>query len=199
MSTSPKLKVINGKPYATSMEIARRFNKAHKNVLRDIERTISGCSEEFNRLNFEPVKYKDAKGEMRPCFDITRDGFAILAMGFTGREAMVWKEAFLASYNEMEAELNRRRLKAGHFEQMHLFPGLEQTIDASRPLISISAAKTIIAYQGLNIPVVTGKALRGLVKRGVIEGFFDGRNWQMYQDSFEAWLRNREQGMVRAA
>ncbi|MDE7065143.1 MAG: Rha family transcriptional regulator, partial [Desulfovibrionaceae bacterium] len=53
------------------------------------------CSTEFNERNFAPVEYKDAKGEMRPAYRLTRDGFAFLAMGFTGKKAAAWKEKFL--------------------------------------------------------------------------------------------------------
>ncbi|WP_420832457.1 Rha family transcriptional regulator [Paenibacillus periandrae] len=42
--------------------------------------------ENFNRLNFEPIEYIDTKGEKRPMYEITRDGFMMLVMGFTGRE-----------------------------------------------------------------------------------------------------------------
>ena len=54
-----------------SLFVAKTFEKEHKNVLRDIARITepkSGLSEEFNRLNFELVNYKDAKGEKRPCY-----------------------------------------------------------------------------------------------------------------------------------
>jgi Rha family phage regulatory protein len=43
--------------------------------------------QDFNELNFEPVEIQDAKGEFRPAYNITRDGFFLLAMGFTGKKA----------------------------------------------------------------------------------------------------------------
>lgn len=92
-----------GVPTCTSLDIAERFGKLHKNVLRDIENLE--CSEEFNRLNFEPVEYLDAKGESRRSFNITRDGFAFLVMGFTGPEAAAWKERYIKAFNSMESEL----------------------------------------------------------------------------------------------
>lgn len=68
------------------------------------------CSPEFHELNFQPVEYKDAKGEMRPAYRLTRDGFAFLAMGFTGRKPAAWKETFLEAFNVMEAALRRPAL-----------------------------------------------------------------------------------------
>lgn len=92
--------------FTTSLIVANVFEKEHKNVLRDIENLE--CSSMFNELNFEPVEYKDAKGEMRPAYRMTRDGFAFLAMGFTGKKAAAWKERFLEAFNAMEAALRRQ-------------------------------------------------------------------------------------------
>ncbi len=56
--------------------MARVFEKEHKDVLKSIREL--GSDEEFNRRNFAPVEYRDAKGEMRPEYLITRDGFTLL-------------------------------------------------------------------------------------------------------------------------
>ena len=102
--------------FTTSLIVARAFEKEHKNVLRDIENLE--CSALFNELNFEPVEYKDAKGEMRPAYRLTRDGFAFLAMGFTGKKAAAWKEKFLEAFNAMERALtDGREIPALHMEQ----------------------------------------------------------------------------------
>ena len=70
-----------GEVVVSSRDVARVFGKEHFHVLRDIQNL--GCSESFNRRNFALVTYEDAKGEERPEYIITRDGFTILAMGFT--------------------------------------------------------------------------------------------------------------------
>lgn len=95
-------------PVTTSLAVAEAFGKLHKNVLQDIRNL--GCSAEFNRLNFKPVDYVDAKGEKRPMYIMTRDGFTLLAMGFTGEKAMRFKEAYIKAFNRMEAELTAKRL-----------------------------------------------------------------------------------------
>lgn len=89
------------------------------------------CSEEFNQRNFAPVEYKDAKGEMRPAYRITRDGFAFLAMGFTGKKAAAWKEKFLEAFNAMEAELTRRQ--ASKLEEKELEEEQPAEIPAAVP------------------------------------------------------------------
>lgn len=88
-----------------SLFVAKFFEKDHKNVLRDIAKITeptSGLSEEFTRLNFEPSKYKDSTGRKLPCFEMTRDGFTLLAMGYTGTKAMRFKELYIRRFNEME-------------------------------------------------------------------------------------------------
>nr|VFK16247.1 MAG: phage regulatory protein, rha family [Candidatus Kentron sp. LFY] len=97
--------------FTTSQDIARRFGKQHKNILRDIDDLE--CSAEYRRLNFEPTVYErpnPSGGKPIPTrmFEITRDGFVILAMGFTGRRAMEWKERYIAAFNAMEQELRER-------------------------------------------------------------------------------------------
>lgn len=89
-----------------TLKVAEYFGKQHKNVLQRIERLE--CSEEFNRLNFKPVKYTDSKGEKRPMYLMTQDGFTLLVMGFTGKEAMQFKEAFICKFNEMRKQLVSR-------------------------------------------------------------------------------------------
>ncbi len=101
------VEIDGGKMFTTSLIVAQAFEKEHFNVLRDIEKLE--CSEKFNALNFEAVEYKDAKGEMRPAYRLTRDGFAFLAMGFTGKKAAAWKETFLEAFNAMEAALLARQ------------------------------------------------------------------------------------------
>lgn len=101
------IEIDDGKMFTTSLTVAQAFEKEHKNVLQSILNLE--CSKQFNELNFQPVEYKDAKGEMRPAYRLTRDGFAFLAMGFTGKKAALWKEKFLEAFNAMEAALLARQ------------------------------------------------------------------------------------------
>lgn len=67
-----------------TLKVAEYFGKRHDNLLRMIKSL--GCSDEFNALNFKAVKYIDEKGEKRPMYLMTQDGFTLLVMGFTGGE-----------------------------------------------------------------------------------------------------------------
>ena len=88
--------------------VADAFDKQHRHVLRDIEKLTeskSGLSADFIRLNFEPSRYTDVTGRRQPCYRLTRDGFTILAMGYTGEKAMRFKEAYIRRFNEMEQHI----------------------------------------------------------------------------------------------
>ena len=101
--TSPALEARAGQITATSLQVAEHFGKRHPDVLRAIRKLE--VSEEFSRCNFAPRDYFDERGKVQPMYDITRDGFAMLAMGFTGKEAVRWKEAYISTFNAMEAKL----------------------------------------------------------------------------------------------
>ncbi|WP_320008449.1 Rha family transcriptional regulator [Maridesulfovibrio sp.] len=100
----PKVSIEKGRPIVSSLSIAEHFGKQHKDVLRKIEHLE--IPEEFNERNFAPVDYKDAKGESRPAYNLTRDGFHILVMGFTGKAAMQWKIRYIEAFNAMENMLS---------------------------------------------------------------------------------------------
>lgn len=88
-----------------SLFIAATFEKQHYNVLRDIGRITasnSGLSPEFIALNFEGNTYRDARERKLPRYLLTRDGFTMLVMGYTGPKAMHFKELYIQRFNEME-------------------------------------------------------------------------------------------------
>lgn len=90
-------------PVTTSLRVAEIFGKRHDDVLKRIRNL--DCGEEFNARNFADVEYLDPKGEVRPAYELTRDGFTLLVMGFTGPKALAFKIAFIERFNAMEAAL----------------------------------------------------------------------------------------------
>ena len=90
---------------ADSIFVAKCFEKEHKNVLADIRKILSpssGLSQEFGRLNFQPTSYIDTWNRKQAAYAMTRDGFTLLAMGYTGEKAMRFKELYIRRFNEME-------------------------------------------------------------------------------------------------
>lgn len=93
----------------SSLDVARTFDKEHRNVLKDIRELK--CSEEFRLLNFVQSEYLNDQNHKQPMYYITRDGFTLLAMGYTGEKAMQFKEAYILQFNEMEKMLTARLIE----------------------------------------------------------------------------------------
>ena len=99
------LTVANGKITVSSRDVARVFEKEHKHVMESIRKIILELSPDFNESNFGLVEYADSKGEKRPAYNLTRDGFTLLVMGYTGTKAMKFKIAYINAFNKMEEAL----------------------------------------------------------------------------------------------
>lgn len=101
----------NHKLWTNSADIAEKFKKSHKSVLRAISNLE--CSQEFSRRNFALSNYI-IRGKEYTCFNITKDGVSFLVMGFTGKEAAQWKERYIEGFNfllEQNQSLKEQLLK----------------------------------------------------------------------------------------
>ncbi len=106
MTSQPLVRHSGNRLITTSLAISNNFNKKHKDVLRAVENLE--CSQEFRKRNFAPTSYKTSQGKVLPAYEITRDGFVFLCMGFTGAQAAQWKEKYIEAFNRLEAEIYRR-------------------------------------------------------------------------------------------
>nr|WP_115182776.1 Rha family phage regulatory protein [Serratia quinivorans] len=102
--TQPEVLLVEGRAVTTSLAVAAYFTKPHKDILTKISQLE--CSPEFTERNFSPSNYTDPTGRTLPCYEITRDGFAFLAMGFTGKRAAIFKEHYINAFNMMEEKLS---------------------------------------------------------------------------------------------
>lgn len=98
--------VVNSDVFTTSLDVANVFEKRHDNIISKIK---SFPQDNFNALNFKEVNYTDEKGELRPMYKISKDGFYLLAMSFTGERAYRWKVEFINAFNKMEAMIKLSR------------------------------------------------------------------------------------------
>nr|WP_256861210.1 Rha family phage regulatory protein [Salmonella enterica] len=105
----PEIRIINGQAVTSSLAVADYFIKRHADVIRKIESLE--CSTLFRQRNFAftSISINQPNGGTRklPCYQITRDGFAFLAMGFTGKRAAQFKEAYINAFNQMEKQLSK--------------------------------------------------------------------------------------------
>ena len=139
------LTVQDGKVTASSRDIAKKFGKQHDNVLRAIQNL--DCSPEFKSLNFEGLKYQ-YRGQEFPYYEMTRDGFSFLCMGFTGKKAAIWKEKYIAAFNAMEAELLQQKIWIGGLTQAleHICPTPPTEADNIRNQRAVKTLRALAAY-----------------------------------------------------
>lgn len=82
--------------------------KPNGDVLRKIEQVKDDCSREFSQRNFASAYYIDEQGKVRPMYSLTKDGWIMVVMGFTGKAAAAIKESYIAAFNWMAEQLSRR-------------------------------------------------------------------------------------------
>lgn len=96
----------DGEVFANSRDVAAFFQKQVSHVHEAIRNLIQQ-EPALGRTNFRPFKTNDLTGESVRHYDMDRDGFTLLAMGFTGGKALRWKLRYIEAFNAMEAELRR--------------------------------------------------------------------------------------------
>ncbi|MHB0925876.1 MAG: Rha family transcriptional regulator [Gallionellaceae bacterium] len=110
--TRPSVKLVAGHATTTSTALAQFFGRRHKDVLRAIENLKAECPPEYHERNFAPmvVEVDIGSGATRkdPAYQLTRDGFTLLAMGFTGKAALAWKIKYIEAFNKLEARATQR-------------------------------------------------------------------------------------------
>ena len=85
--------------------MAKHFEKEHKHVLRDIRIILEADEDGFSESNFGLSSYLTEQNKEMPMYVMSKDGFVLLVMGYTGPEAMRMKKAYIARFNEMEEQL----------------------------------------------------------------------------------------------
>lgn len=117
------LKELNGEITANSRDVAERFRKEHGSVLKSIDgenrkgKHINGLIDEILASGNPPTNYfKETsyinRGKSYKEYELTRDGFSLLVMGFTGVEATKWKLKYIEAFNKMESRLKEQNSKA---------------------------------------------------------------------------------------
>ena len=108
VAATPTLAVVNGTPTTTSTDVARHFGKQHQEVLRRIRNLLEELPDGACRNFAEGVYTLPETGDQQhKMYRLTRDGFALLAMGFTGKRALQFKLAYIEAFNRMEEQLSQ--------------------------------------------------------------------------------------------
>lgn len=141
------LSTQNGEPVASSREIAKRFGKNHRDVLRAIEDILEGVrkiaqtpTEEGLPKNgdtpmFFKTEYTHPQNHQKyPMYLMNRDGFSLLAMGFTGKEAVQWKLKYIEAFNAMEQQLAEQHKCRQTLQDARIRAALQSVSEAQKSL-----------------------------------------------------------------
>ncbi len=96
------------KALCSSKSVAEKFRKHHKNVLRKIDGLIEGMPKNEQTHFYKSEAVNEQNGESYPIYLMDRDGYSLLAMGFTGNEAMKWKLNYIHAFDAMESAPKER-------------------------------------------------------------------------------------------
>ena len=151
-------------------------------MLRDIRELQ--CSEDFRRLNFEPSEYLNEQNHKQPMFYMTRDGFTILAMGYTGEKAIKFKEAYIRQFNAMEKVLigKLREREKGIAVRQALTNALKESQENERMHGHAYSTYTDVIYKSL-----FGKSAKqfrdelGITKKDNLRDYFDADDLKKIQ------------------
>jgi len=146
-ASAPAVSIVNQQVITSSLEVARVFEKRHDNIVRAIANLAVQCDDDFRRLNFQEtvVERENPSGGApikSPAYNLTRDGFTLLAMGFTGKQALQFKLAYIAQFNAMEQSIQ-------HPKPMHMRRWLVTFRDGQEFFHEIDWDDCLIKYKEL--------------------------------------------------
>jgi Rha family phage regulatory protein len=158
------VELVHDQPMTTSRRVAHMFGKRHDNVLRAINKLLPDLPGEFAHLNFEASGYTDETGRTLPEYLLTQDGFLMLAMGFTGREAVYWRASFIKAFNALGKALRRKQKALMNRERELIRAEVARSHSAVNAILADTRAergKTTEAHHYANEARLIGYAMTG--------------------------------------
>lgn len=125
------LSTQNGEPVASSRDVAKRFGKEHKNVMQAVANLVAENS--AAKSMFHPATFEN-RGKKYPMYLMNRDGFSLLAMGFTGKEAVQWKLKYIKAFNQMEKQLAAQHKEQQAVQDANIQSAIDRVIEARKKL-----------------------------------------------------------------
>lgn len=127
------VEIRNNQVVVDSKSVAENFGKSHRHVNRDIEHLIQKDVSKIGHMFYE-TETPDSYGRMQKSYYMNRDGFSLLVMGFTGKEAIEWKLKYIEAFNAMESHSRIRWLcRTSQIRQKLPEHGLMSSKRESRP------------------------------------------------------------------
>lgn len=142
--------IQNRKAVTTSLQVAQSFQKNHNHVLRDIDQ-LKGVVPNWTDLFHEGSYVHSQNKQQYRMFYMNRDGFTILAMGFTGHKAIQFKMQYIQAFNQMEQQLLEMNLPSYEIsdpvaratkwiEEEQQRQQLIQTVEEQKPMVMFANA-----------------------------------------------------------
>lgn len=153
-----------GKVLTTSRKIAGKFSKRHADVIRAIQEME--LPDSYRERNFALSSYKNDQGKALPEYIITKDGFSLLVMGFTGKKALQFKVDFIEAFNQMESAL-----KSETWMLQALVPHTDRdqqksnTKGVAAVLFNAGSAEAVIAYHRKSMLLHAGCSTKAVTTR----------------------------------
>lgn len=126
----------NDQAVTSSLLIDEKFGKEHKNVMQSIRNLIGGTAENSAIAEmFSESTYLNEQNKEQPMFLMNRDGFTLLAMGFTGKKAMQFKLEYIKAFNSMEAQIKASQKPKSQLEILQM--SINQLVEQEHRLSSV--------------------------------------------------------------
>ncbi|WP_300560322.1 phage antirepressor KilAC domain-containing protein [Companilactobacillus sp.] len=118
----------------SSLQVAETFNKEHKNIIRDIEHLLESDSSVLSSQIFLKSTHEN-RGKQYPMYYMNRDGFTLLAMGFTGKKALRFKMQYIEAFNKMEDQIKTGGFKipSTMAEALRLAADQQEQLEVMKP------------------------------------------------------------------
>lgn len=154
--------VKNGQAVVSSRQVAKNFSKQHKNVIQSIQDILTSAEKSANL--FCETTLPDTYGRQQKVYLMNRDGFSLLVMGFTGKEALQWKLKYIEAFNEMEEKLKQlpqQQLQVRYFNNVRvmLLSELSQVVGMSKHMLRRIIRNSDELKEGIDFFVAVGKKL----------------------------------------
>ena len=95
------VQINNGQAVTSSLQVAEYFGKKHQHVMEKVRALLAEIPSDWGVSNFRQSSYFNLQGKEQPCYEMTKDGFTLLAMGFTGKKAIEFKINYINAFNQM--------------------------------------------------------------------------------------------------
>lgn len=185
----------NRQAVTTSLQIAKTFEKNHRDVLRGID-LLKKDVRNFAQM-FSESSMPDSYGRPRRIYYLNRDGFSLLAMGFTGAKALQFKLAYIEAFNEMEDSLRQHPQPLTLPEQIQIiaqgYDGLAKDVEDIKNRMGLPGnmahafskrrnAKVIEVLGGKKSNAYEDKTVRSRVYRALFSSYCETFNQDRYND-----------------